>query len=400
LALCSAETLELPFASPEFVGIAEEKLSQVDATLEKLVQDAELAGVVVIAARKGRVFYHKAFGNQDIESNVPMQSDSIFRIHSFTKAIASAAAMTLYEQGKFELEDPVGEYIPSFANFSVIDGESTRPAKTQMKVIDLLRHTSGLGSPGKFSKRWSAARKLNPNPTLAEYVEMLSQLPLHEEPSTVWRYGASTNVVARLVEIWSGEPYQDYLQKNIFDPLGMVDTGFMVPEDKVDRFATSYNKSEEGILSVRDEPSKSRYLVLPKLFQGQSGLCSTTADFMRFLLMIERGGTLFGHPFLKRETIELMLRNHVPDELLPILVAEQRPKRLGFGLGFYIPVNPESEWRPRAAKDEFGWGGNASSHYWASREHELCVITMEQTVPFSFLTEDRIKGLFYDAILD
>jgi CubicO group peptidase (beta-lactamase class C family) len=390
----------LPRVAPSEVNVSEDKLLEVDQVLEDLVSNKKLAGVTVVAARNGKVFYENSFGNQDSERERPMKNGTIFRIASMSKPITTTAAMILYEEGKFKLDDPVSQYIPSFKSLQVIDGEETRPAKTEMKIIDLMRHTSGLGyglKGEKHEQAWKNANIRDLNSTLEEYVAKLSKLPLNEDPGTVWQYGVSIDVLGRLIEIWSGEAFDQFLEKRIFIPLGMSDTAFYVHEKNKERFAAYYSRSENGELSVQDDPETSRYLTNPIRHSGGGGLCSTAEDYMKFLVMIENGGELFGHRFLKKGTVNLMTRNHVPDDLMPIRVFGNMLQGIGYGLGFGIRVGTTDQDNFKRIGG-YGWGGIASTHFWVSPKDGLCVVTLEQTKPLNNETKWAVKSIFYDAI--
>ncbi len=389
----------LPIVTPEAVKVSPEKLEQVDQVLQKLVADGKLAGVTVAAARHGKVFYFKAFGQADLERKKAMEEDSIVRIYSMTKAITSTAVMMEWEKGRFQLEDPVSKYIPSFKDLRVVDGAHTRPVKTGMKVVDLLRHSSGLGygiGQKPHNQAWAKAGVLQRDQTLETFTEKLSRLPLNHDPATTWLYGVSIDVLGRLVEIWSGEAFDTYLEKRIFKPLHMQDTAFYVPKGKADRFAANYRS--KGRLSLIDDPGKSLYLENPKFSSGGGGLCSTAEDYLNFLVMLEQGGELFGTRLLRQETVELMTRNHLPEKLMPIRFGKQMRWGVGFGLGFNVRTEANGKWDPPGRVGEFGWGGKSSTHYWISPADGLCVVTLEQTEPYSFMTEWAVKTLFYEAM--
>jgi CubicO group peptidase (beta-lactamase class C family) len=381
--------------------VSEDKLQEIDDALQGLVDTGELAGVTVIAARHGKVFYQQSFGQRDMGRSLPMEDDTVFRIYSMSKAITTTAAMMMYEEGEFNLEDPVSAYIPSFTKLKVAEGDTVRAIHKEMLVIDLIRHTAGLGydlPEGNHGFTWVEDDIFDSDHNLERFVEKISKLPLHENPQSRWRYGSAIDILGRLVEIWSGQPLDTFLSERIFEPLTMVNTGFYVKRVNRSRFAVSYFKDENGALAVEDDSRKSPYLKKTKLFSGGQGLCSTTDDYMKFLVMLESGGELFGHRLLKKETVELMTKNHLPEDLMPIRFGEEMRWGVGHGLGFNVRVSSNDQWDPPGRVHEYGWGGAASTHYWISPDDGLCVITMEQIMPFSFKTESAVKHLFYEAL--
>jgi len=267
-----------------------------------------------------------------------------------------------------------------------------------MTVRDLMRHTTGF-TYGMFGdtpvdELYAEAQPLSAT-TLEEMMKKLAQLPLLCDPGSCWNYGVSTDVLGRVVEVVSGQPLDAFFQARIFEPLGMVDSGFRVPEEKLDRVATLYEHVEEG-LTVLDSPLMTDPAVRPGLLSGGGGLYSTAADYVRFLRMIARGGELDGVRLLQAETVAEMTRNQLPDELVPIAVTDPMPGT-GFGLGFAVRV-AESDTLPAAAVGDYGWDGLASTHAWISPAHDLIVVTLEQTMPFSPATADAVRPAAYAAV--
>ena len=267
-----------------------------------------------------------------------------------------------------------------------------------MTVRDLMRHTSGF-TYGMFGDTRVDALYREAEPlgagSLPEMMELLSELPLLCAPGSCWNYGVSTDVLGRVIEVASGSSLDAFLRQRIFEPLGMEDTGFSVSEEKLDRVAALYELSEEG-LRILQAPWMSEPAAAPGLLSGGGGLYSTAADYLRFLRMIARGGELDGVRLLKPETVAEMRRNQLAGELVPIAVTG--PARgLGFGLGFAVRV-AESEDAPAAAVGDYGWDGLASTHAWISPEHDLIVVTLEQTMPFSFRTADAVRAPLYAAV--
>ena len=392
---------ELPVAKPEEVGMSSAKLATVDDILKGFIAEKKLAGCIVAIARKGKVVHFGTYGKMDVERDKPMKPDSIFRIYSMSKAITTAAALILFDEGKYELDDPVSKYIPEFKELSVLREGQAEPAKRQMTVRDLMRHTSGLsyGFVGNSAveKRYKKDKPIDRAGDLPTMITKLSGIPLAFEPGTKWQYSVSIDVLGRLIEIWSGNKFEDFLAERICKPLEMKDTAFDVPKGKVDRFTANYAPNGSGELRLIDDPAKSRYLTPAGLASGGGGLVSTTRDYLRFLQMVLNGGELHGKRILKKKTVRLMTRNQLPKKIMPIRIGPIPRVGVGFGLGFSTRVSM-GPWDPGGRVGEFGWGGAASTHYWVSPKDELVVVTMEQIMPYSFMTEWAVKKLIYDAI--
>jgi CubicO group peptidase (beta-lactamase class C family) len=392
---------ELPVVKPEEVGMSSAKLAKVDDVLKGFIAEKKLAGGIVAISRKGKIVHFGTYGKMDLERDKPMKPDSIFRIYSMSKAITTAAALILFDEGKYELDDPVGKYIPEFKELSVWRESQAEPAKRQMTVRDLMRHTSGLSygfvGNGPVEKRYKKDKPIDRAGSLSAMIKKLSDIPLAFEPGSKWQYSVSIDVLGRLVEIWSGKKLENFLTERICKPLDMKDTAFDVPKGKIDRFTANYGPSESGGLRLIDDPVKSRYLTKAGLASGGGGLVSTTRDYLRFLQMVLNGGELHGTRILKKKTVRLMTRNQLPKKIMPIRIGPIPRVGVGFGLGFSTRVSM-GPWDPGGKVGEYGWGGAASTHYWVSPKDELIVVTMEQVMPYSFMTEWAVKKLIYDAI--
>ncbi len=393
---------ELPTSTPEQEGISAEKLEQVDEVMNGFVSDRIIAGGTVIIARHGKVVFNECYGLKHLESREPISEDTIFRIYSMSKAITSSAALILADDGKLDLNAPVSRYLPEFAELQVLEEESERPAQHEMTVTDLFLHTSGIiygsAAGSDVEKMFEVVNVLDKNSDLSLMTTKLGQIPLAFDPGQDWQYGASSDVLGRVVEVASGQALDEFLRTRIFAPLGMDDTGFYVPPEKQDRFAANYYSDNQGRLIIRDEPTKSRYLKMPGLQSGGGGLVGTAADYMRFLLMIERGGAVNGTRILSPESVGLMTTNQLPEQAGWVTFGEDVQTGVGFGFGFSVATKP-LEGDPHARQDEYGWGGAASTHYWISPRDELVVVTMEQCMPFTTRTEDALKPIIYDAII-
>lgn len=397
----AASAAEVPTAKPEDVGMSSAKLAKIDKIMADLVRDKRLAGGIVLVARHGKIVYFQSSGLMDIEANKPMTNDAILRFYSMTKAITTAAALALYEDGKLGLDDPVSKHLPDLKNLKVASGSAETTAEREMTIRDLMRHTSGLsyGSSGNAAadQAYSAANVFAPENTLATMTEKVGKLPLAFSPGKDWCYGISTDILGRVVEVVSGKPLDEFFQARILGPLDMRDTAFYVLAGKQSRFAANYTSDGKGKLTLLDDPTKSKYLQSPKLLSGGGGLVSTARDYMRFLLMIAQGGELDGVRILKPDTVALMHTNQVPAEVGSIKFGKEVREGVGFGLGFSVR-DKMSSWDPAGRIGEYGWGGAASTHYWVSPKDDLVVVVLEQTMPYSFLTELALKGVIYDAV--
>ncbi|MCD6051325.1 MAG: beta-lactamase [Verrucomicrobia bacterium] len=404
--LCLTTTLigaELPVAKPESVGMSSEKLQAVDKIVEDLIAKKRLAGAHVSVTRKGKVVYNKTFGKMDIEADKAMRDDAIIRIYSMSKSITTAAALMLYDDGKLGLDDPISKYIPEFKDIKIWSESGLQPVKREPTVRDLMRHTAGMtyggiGNP-EADKAFKEAKLMDRGQTLQEFGARLGKLPLKYEPGTQWIYSMATDVLGRVVEVASGKSFDVFLQDRIFTPLDMKDTGFHVPAEKLDRLMTVYNSDNKGTLKPTDVPAKSNYRTKPTFLSGGGGLVSTTRDYLRFLQMVANGGELDGKRLLKKKTADLMTHNELPEIAMPIRFGNEQREGLGFGLGFNVRVTKSEKWDPASPVGEWGWGGMASTHYWASPKDDLVVVTMEQTLPYSFMLEWAVKKPIYDAIV-
>jgi CubicO group peptidase (beta-lactamase class C family) len=397
---------EIPVVAPAKAGLSETKLTEVDRFMERQVAEQKLAGGIVIVAHGGRIGFFRVYGLQDREAQKPMAPDTIFRIYSMSKAVTTAAALTLCDQGKLGLNDPVSKYIPSFTNLLVATANGLRPPSRPITIRDLMLHISGLnyggnpgwnpGFPSAVNEAWARLKPTEESTNLAEMVEKVCQVPLPFDPGTDWTYGAGIDVLGRVIEIVSGENLDQFLARVIFRPLDMRDTGFSVPPEKLSRFAALYTRTN-GTLKAVDTPAEMKFVRPVTYFSGGGGLVSTARDYMRFLMMIQNGGKLDGHRLLRARTVKLMSRNLLPGQAFPIHFGKEKRWGTGFGLGFAV-CTKVTEWDPAAHVGEFLWDGAVSTHYWVSPTDKLIVITLEQIKPYEWDTERGVKRIIYDAI--
>lgn len=407
----SAIAQELPTAKPESVGMSSERLERIGTAVQHSIDDKRIAGAVTLVVRRGRVVWFKPQGMMDREAGKAMRPDTMFRICSMTKPITSLAVMMLYEEGRFLLDDPVSKYLPEFKNPKVLvkpaSGEAyTIPASREITIRDLLRHTSGLtyhwnDNLGPMYKAANVAHGLLPyDGTIEDNVKRLASIPLLFNPGDRWEYSLGVDVLGRLVEVVSGKSLDEFFRTRIFEPLGMKDTYFYPPEDKLPRLAAAYTYyPDKGLNRFPDTPITEGSLVYSadypyrgpkKLFSGGAGLTSTPADYARFCQMMLDGGKVGSTRLLSRKSVELMTQDQ-----LGKISADQ-----GFGLGFGVEgvKAPLSE---LGSPGEYNWGGFFYTGFVIDPKEQMIVIFMGQLHPSGDLSLDREVGvLAYQAIID
>ena len=400
--------------APKQAGLSAERMERITDHLSRnYIEPGKIAGCQALVARHGHVAYFKSFGCMDRERARPMAEDTIFRIYSMTKPITSVALMTLYEQGHFQLNDPVHRVIPEWREHEVwLSGEGksmeTRKPDRPMTFRHVLSHTGGLtygatNPPVDRAYREAGVRR-GDDETLRTFVEKLARVPLRYVPGDRWMYSLSTDVCGYLVEALSGKRFDRYLQETIFNPLGMNDTSFCVPPEKVSRFAANYQREPDKSLKLIDDPLISTYLRAPTFLSGGGGLTSTTADYLRFCEMLRRGGELDGQRILGPRTIDLMRKNHLAEgrDLTQMAVgafSETAYEGVGFGLGFATTMS-EVDSGTLGAGDYY-WGGAASTIFWVDPKEDLEVIFMTQLMPSAtFNFRGQLKNIVYSAIVD
>lgn len=374
----------LPTAAPESVGLSSAQLDRVTAGLQAHIDQGHIAGVVAAVVRDGRLVYMEALGQADIEAARPMPEDAIFRLYSMTRSMTSLAAMILWEEGAFQLDDPISRYLPQFVGQRVFadagspDMDQTQSRNGDITVEHLLLHTSGLGSRSSGIYRAEGVRLRSIS--VEQMVDNAARTPLFEDPGTNWRYGISTTILGRLVEVWSGKPLEDYLQERVFGPLGMTDTGFWVEPERADRLATVYRASREGELRPY-QMEEIPFTEQPVLIEGGVGLVASTMDFLRFSQMFLNGGELDGNRVLQPETIAMMTVNRIPDALLPIGFGRPTLGQ-GWGFGFSI-VMDASQYAYPVNDGDFWWDGSAGTRFWIDPTENMVTIVMAQVSPAS-----------------
>jgi CubicO group peptidase (beta-lactamase class C family) len=393
--------------TPEKVGFSSERLSRINAAMQRCVDEGGYAGILTMVARRGQIAHLDCFGMMDAEAGKPMQPDAIFRIYSMSKPVTSVAVMMLYEEGHFQLNTPVSEFIPGFKDTQVFvqeteSGMELADPEQEMTIHHLLTHTSGLSygfhedTPIDALYR-EARQEIGGDATLEKVVETLSTLPLVFQPGQGWRYSFSTDVLGYVVQVISGQPFDGFLQQRIFEPLGMVDTGFYAPPEKIDRLAALYEMSDEGELKLLKTPA-TEYADPPAFLSGGGGLVSTAHDYVRFAQMLLNGGELDGVCLLGRKTVELMAANHLPDPLLPFAVSPGDPALgYGFGLGWKVMLDPARA-GILGSRGMYGWGGAASTEFWVDPQEEVIGLIMAQLMPYRPLVEP-FQVLVYQALV-
>ena len=394
---------DLETVDPSAVGVSAKRLERLAAGMQGMVDGGKLAGVVTLMARGGKLVHVHVAGVQDVESGAPMERDSIFRIYSMTKPITGVALMMLYEEGKWRLNDPVSRFIPGFADLQVHDGDRANgeprlvDAERPMTMAELMSHSGGLGyglgTANHVDRLYREQRVLNADESLQAMIDKLSNLPLLAQPGTRWYYSIGVDVQGYLVEKLSGQPFAEFLQERIFDPLGMVDTAFYVPEEKLDRVALIYGEGDDGGLERFDMgPTRTG---MPAGPSGGGGLWGTADDYLRFTQMLLNGGELDGVRLLAPRTVEMMATNFLSPEAL----ATMRPGQ-GFGLDFATVHDPAAAGEPYA-KGTYYWGGAAGTWFWIDPQTDLTFVGMIQHRGTAVREVQGIsRNLVYQAVVD
>ncbi len=412
--------MSVEVTSPEAVGMSADRLARIRPAMASYVDERGVVGISTMISRRGQIVHAEQVGFRDKEAGQPMTADAIFRIYSMTKPIVSTALMMLHEEGRFQLEHPVAQYLPAFGSTKVLsdDGalaEQVRP----MQIRDLLTHTSGLTYDfmlDPVAQLYRDARIMHDaTRSLEAVIDELATIPLSFQPGTRWHYSVGIDVAARLIEVISGQPLGEFLRARLFDPLGMTDTGFGVPDSELHRLCAMYglpdligeNYSAVQLVEAalrgfneRIDVSATYPTNTPDVFvRGGLGLFSTAGDYMRFAQMLVNNGTLDGERLLSRKTLELMHSNHLPPELLPFELLGQPLPGMGFGLGSRVMLDVAST-GGTGSVGEFGWAGAAKTYYWVDPVEELVGVFMTQYMTGVLLPDRDLRSLTYQAIVD
>jgi CubicO group peptidase (beta-lactamase class C family) len=407
---CSAAAAGLPAAPPESLGFSPERLARIDAAMRRYVDNGRLAGITIAIARDGKVAYLKSAGMADVAAQRPMRADTIARIYSMTKPVTAVAALMLVEEGRLRLDAPLADYLPEFAHAAVFAGEGPDGPRTEkparpIRVRDLFTHTSGLTyggaliDPSPVGRLYEQAEVLRPDRTLAEMSALVASLPLTVQPGTDFRYGVSTDVLGRLIEVVSGQPFETFLQQRLFDPLGMIDTGFTVGPDKAARFAEIYApRKGGGVEPAADQRARTMFRAEARLKSGGGGLASTVGDYLRFAQMLLNGGELDGVRILSPKTVALMTGQQLAPERTAWL--NEIVPGFGFGLGVAVLRDVPASGLP-GTPGQYGWAGAAGTHFFIDPQEKVIAVLITQLLAMDVmpLGED-LRTLTYQALVE
>jgi len=401
-------------AAPAEVGLSAARLARVDSWRDALVDSGRLTGATTLVMRRGRVAHLGCSGMADMARGVPMRADTIHRIYSMTKPLTSVAAMMLYEEGRFQLDDPVTRFLPEFSGMRVFAGGSrgsfeTVPAVRDITVRDLLTHTAGLTYGMMHANMVDAMYRdqdvdfQTSDRTLAEVVATAATLPLLAQPGAEWNYSIATDVLGHLVAVLSGQDFGAFMAERILAPLGMADTGFHVPPERLSRLAANYRRGGDGRPALIDDPQDSSFARPRRIASGGGGLLSTVGDYVRFCRFLLNRGELEGTRLLGRKTVELMMSNHLRGDMAAMgqpRFSESTYEGIGFGLGFSVMLDPARA-QIIGTPGECAWGGAASTAFWVDPVEELAVILLTQLMPSStYPLRRELRVLCYQAIID
>jgi CubicO group peptidase (beta-lactamase class C family) len=405
---------ELPIVKPESVGFSSDRLQNLHSLIQNEIDQKELAGAVTILARHGKVVDYRTYGQRDMEKNVPMTKDTIFRAYSMTKPMTGVAMMILYEQGKWLPWHSISDYIPEFAHLKVFNGFDTAGKMVLVDperpptIAEVMSHSAGFSygftqSPVDLMYR---EKKVLQSANLHEMIEKLAAIPLNYQPGSRWQYSVGMDIEGYLVEKLSGQTLPEFMREHIFDPLGMKDTGFFVPQEKRSRFAVNYGAKAEGHLEPVNPGASTPtdYTEQPAMPSGGGGSVTTAEDYYHFAQMLVNGGELAGKRILSPETVKLMASNHLPPSLLTGQFAGgQHVMRRGFGYGFNVAVifdPPEAGLSD--GKGTFLWDGAAGTWFWVDPSNDVVFVAMIQrmTSPDNHSIEYRSHAAVYSALTD
>ncbi len=400
---------EVTVVDPEEVGLSTERLARLDKVMQEEIDRKHKAGTVILIARRGFIAHFRAFGMADIESGIKMKTDHLFRLFSMTKPITSTALLMLYEEGKFQLTDPLEKYIPAFRGVKVFAGFDENKLmkyeepKRKITIQDIFRHTAGF-TYGIFSETMvdkaykEAGIDFETMDSLKEFVDKLATVHLLYHPGEQWVYSVAHDVQAYLVEYFSGMRFDEFVHSRIFKPLGMKDAVFGIPKQYVSRYTTNYTRIEEGGLQAIDKPENSSYARHTDHPFGGTSLSSTAMDYFRFSQMLLNKGKLDNVKILGRKTVELMTSNNLPPHIQSI-VYENMEYGMGYGLGIGVLLDPAQSGNP-GSSEAFGWGGAATTRAWMDPKEHLIALLFTQYLPADMNLRSRFRTLVYQAIVD
>jgi len=398
LAMTVAAWQQTPGVNPEAAGLSTVRLRQATDLLNRYVAKQRIAGAVAAVARRGHVGYFEAVGVQDVQTRAPMTARSLFRIYSMTRPVTAVAVMMLHEESRFNLDDPVAKFIPEFKNVVVsgTQGAPPRAAAQPITVRDLLLHTSGLNA--RTSEIYRREQVRSRTMTMAQFIANLVRVPLMEDPGTRYRYSEGTTVLGRLVEIWSGKPFEVFLEERVFRPLRMTDTMFWAATpDQRARLTTAYGPAQGGGLTPV-ETETLPFTERPTLIEGAVGLLSTVPDYVRFGQMLLNKGELDGVRLLSTKTVETMTGNGLSEAVQKTRGGSSGS--MGWGLAnVQVLLNPTPN--DPASKGEYGWDGTAGTIFWVDPSKEMLTVLMTQSQPSNpDQIRQRFKAVVQQAIVD
>ncbi|MCS5592944.1 MAG: beta-lactamase family protein [Porticoccaceae bacterium] len=411
---------ELKFSKPEYVGMSSERLAKIKPLMQRYVDEGEVAGIQTIIARKGKIVHFEQVGKLDLDTGTAIRKDSLFRIYSMTKPLATTAAMILYEEGKFLLDDPVEKYLPAFKDKKVLVDGALVDATHPFTIRELMSHTAGLtygifgnspidqqyrtamfGEGNNFNFRSIANNNapISQLKTLDDLVTAIGPIPLQYQPGTQWVYSLSVDILGAIIEKISGQSLEIFMAERLFNPLGMEDTFFEVPKAKLHRFGTLHTMGVTGELTVVDRPKTSDFVNNVSFPSAGGGLVSSAMDYLRYSQMMVNGGELNGVRILSPTTIDLMTRNQLSYDMQ--LKYDPRPGiagTTGFGLGFGVKTHaPKTS---SGSKGNFRWAGIGGTDFWCDPKENLTAIVLMQMIPYPQSVRAEFKNLTYQAITE
>ena len=403
--LAQSALADIRTTNPKKVGMSQARLERIEPAMQAFVDEQKLAGTLTLVARKGKVVHVEGVGYRDREAKAPMSEDTIFRIYSMTKPITAVAALTLWEQGKFQMNDPVSKYLPELANLKVyagMDGENMVLEDTSkvMTIKQLFTNTAGFSygfTQSPVDKLYHQSALFSGQIKRQDLLKEVAKLPLNHQPGSKWNYSIGTDIIGILVERLSGQTLGAYFEQHIFEPLEMDDTGFYVPEDKQNRLAQIYVINQQGQTVPMENEPLGDYLSAPEIESGGGGLVSTIEDYYTFTQMLLNGGEYQGKRILGRKTVEYMRTNHLPTSLIPF---EPSSTGEGYGLAMSVTVDEQGANTMGSAGD-YGWAGAASTYFRIDPKEQMIVISMTQLMPSSYFSYNKdFKNIAYQALID